>query len=65
MDVAEIFLLDHYSLSWFKEHINTTKHNERQKELFCIRLSRKHNHHIVSNVPYKRKESVKLFVINR
>ncbi len=36
MDVVEIFLLDHSSLSWFKEHINTTKHNERQKELFVF-----------------------------
>ena len=65
MAVAKLLLLEHCCLRWFKEHVDTTKHHERQDDLFVISFLESMYQHIVGNVPNEREKSVILFVVHK
>ena len=65
MAVAKLLLLEHGSLGRFKEHVDTTKHHERQDNLLVVALLKSMHQNIVGNVPNEREKSVILFVVHR
>ena len=51
MAVTKLFLFENGSLGWFKEHVDTTKHHERQYYLLIVTLLKSMYQNIIRNIP--------------
>lgn len=59
--VTKLFLRQDLLLGWFQEHVNTSKHHERQDDFLVITFLKGMYQYIIGYIPNEGKEAVILF----